>query len=71
VSNAFLDSWQHHVVDVDAGELAYIVFPGPPPFMGASKLDGRSIAPVEAQRLLAAAGHEHAELGCIGDENAH
>ena len=63
----FRDPWQDHTVAVDAGTLSYTVFPGPQPFISATSLDGRPLAPVNAHELLEQAGHEHTDLGFIGD----
>ena len=41
--------------------------PGPPPFFGCSRLDGKPIAPAEAHRLLEQVGDEHAARPYIGD----
>jgi len=65
----FLTAWRSHTVATAEGELTFTVFPGPPPFIGASRLDGWPIAPVDARRLLADVGHEHAIMPALGDDD--
>ena len=43
------------------------MFPGPPSFLGCTRLDDVPIAPADARTLLAKAGDEHASMPYIGD----
>ena len=64
--NKFRESWIDRIVDTPAGRLELTVFPGQPPFFGCTRLDGASIAPGDAHRLLAQVGDEHASMPYIG-----
>jgi hypothetical protein len=67
--NRFLQRWERHTAAVREGVLTYTVFPGGDgPFVGYTRLDGRPIAPSDAHRYLAAAGHEHAALKLLGEQ---
>ena len=63
----FREHWVEHRVATPAGELAFIVFPGPPPWLGCTRLDDVPIAPADARRILSQVGDEHAAMAHIGD----
>ena len=63
----FKKHWRQLTVSTDAGELEYTVFPGPQPFIGATRLAGTPISPADAHVRLVALGHEHALLDFIGN----
>jgi hypothetical protein len=67
VRPAYRDRWDRRTATTPAGELAYVVCPGPEPFIGSARLDGRPIAPLDAHRVLELLGHADAGLCYLGD----
>lgn len=67
VRRAYRDRWDRRSTTTPAGELTYVVCPGPDPFIGSARLDGRPIAPEDAHRALQHLGHADAGLRYIGD----
>ncbi len=50
------------------GAWRYTVFPGPQPFIGATRLAGTPIAPADAHVRLVELGHEHASVAYMGED---
>lgn len=64
----FKQRWQQLTVTTDSGNLTYAVFPGPQPFIGATRLAGTPISPTDAHGRLVELGHEHAAFTFMGDQ---
>ncbi len=63
----FKQRWQQLTVPTDAGDLEYTVFPGPQPFIGATRLAGTPISPADAHMRLVELGHDHASVAYLGE----
>ena len=59
--------WRQLTVTTPDGELEYTLFPGPQPFIGATRLAGTPIAPADAHVRLVELGHEHAVFDFVGN----
>jgi len=64
----FKKYWQQITVTTDAGDLEYTVFPGPQPFIGATRLAGTPTSPADAHVRLAQLGHEHGAVAYLGED---
>ena len=63
----FKKYWQQITVTTDAGDLEYTVFPGPQPFIGATRLGGVPISPADARVRLVELGHDHGAVAYMGE----